>query len=73
MLRQKMEPGWLYIVYLFQHHLKLTLGLGNEENSLSDKQSCNNFCRTPLITVETVFVSENVLPAMVKRMKFKYM
>ena len=39
----KMGPGSLYIVYLFQHHLKFTSGLGNEENSLSDKQSCNNF------------------------------
>ena len=43
MLRKKMEPGSLYIVYLFLPLLKFTSGLGNEENSLSDKQSCDNF------------------------------
>ena len=43
MLRQKVEPGSLCSVYLFQHQLKFTSGLGNEENSLSDKKICINF------------------------------
>ena len=40
MKRQKMEPGSLCIVYLFQHQLTFTLGLGNKKDTLSNKQSC---------------------------------
>ena len=40
---QKMEPGSVYIVNLFQHPLTFTSGLGNKENNLSDKQSCINY------------------------------
>ena len=51
------------IVYLFQHPLIFTSGLGNKENNLSDKQSCINF----LVTFETVFfISENVLSAIIQ-------
>ena len=46
----------------FQYQLSIKSGLGNKENTLSDKQSCINFKRTPLVTFETVFFSDNVLP-----------
>ena len=67
MLRQNNEPGSLSIVYIFQYQLKFISGLGNEENSLSDKQSC-----IKLVTFKTVF-TENELPAIMKHIKVKYM
>ena len=76
MLRQNMEPGSLCIVYLFQYQLTFKTGLGNKENTLSGKQCCINFYRTPLVTFETVFFRIMyclILPAMMKRIKFKYM
>ena len=72
MSREKNEPGSLCIVYLFQHQLKFITVLGNEENSLIDKQSCISFLRTFLVTFETVF-TEIVLHAMMKHIKVKYM
>ena len=35
MKRQKLEPGSLHIVYLFQHQLTFTPGLGNHKKTLS--------------------------------------
>ena len=58
LLRQKMEPGSLCVVYLFQHQLTFTSGLGNKESTLSDKQNCINFYRSPLVTFETSFFGE---------------
>ena len=33
MKRQKLEPGSLHIVYLFQHQLTFTAGLGNHKKN----------------------------------------
>ena len=70
MNRQKLEPGSLRIVYLFQHQLTFTLGLGknNVKNNKYEK-SCIIFLRTPIVTFDTVFF-ENVLPALIKRIQF---
>ena len=58
MLRQKGERGSMCIVYLFQLRLKFTSDLGNKDNSLSDKQSCINPYRMPLVTFETAYLQK---------------
>ena len=35
MKRQKLKPGLLHNVYLFQHQLTFTSGLGNHKKTLS--------------------------------------
>ena len=57
-------------MYLFQHQLKFILGLDNEENSLSDiKTKLYQLIKnTPCYIGNSIFM-ENVLPAMLKRIK----
>ena len=56
MLRQKMDTGSLCIVYLFLHQLTFTSGLGNKENTLSDKHSCMNILiGLPLLHLKQFF------------------
>ena len=58
MLRLKLEPGSLCIVYLCQHHLTFTSGLGNIENTLSDKQSFSTFKGRTLSHLKQSFFGE---------------
>ena len=41
--RQKMEPGSLCILYLFQYQLSIKSGLGNKENTFSDNKVVSTF------------------------------
>ena len=73
MLRQKMEHGSLCIVYLFLHQLTFTSGLGNKENTLSDKQSCMNILiGLPLLHLKQSFFGK-CIACYDETHKFKYM
>ena len=71
MKRQKKEPGSLCVHFVsISASINIYTGFRKLKNALSDKQSCFNFQRTSIVNFDAVFFSENVLPALIKCIKF---
>ena len=56
-----MEPGSLCIVYLFQHQLKFTSGLGNEETLYLMNKVVSTFKGHPLLHLKHFFYGECIV------------